>query len=210
MTRNAHQSQPVLAGQTSRTVPGTTTFDHSTINKLDDNSGDCCGIMNATVHQEHTSDSKADEKYWRMKYEQLKSDYDHLQGVNQNLEEKLLNVVESFSKKKDELIANIEYEKSTLMADVNKLSTKLVDARIKLHDYEEKEILHAAECNSPCHRGVNTRQSGAEVPLLSSINRQQVDIVNIKPSDDKANVTGIPKRTTQIEHQQMIDDPNLV
>lgn len=92
------------------------------------------------------------EKYWQMRYERLQSDYDHLQKVNQNLEDKLLNIVEEFERKKEELVANIEYEKSTLMADVNKLSTKLVDARIKLHDYEENEMLHAAGCDSPCHK----------------------------------------------------------
>jgi len=97
------------------------------------------------------------EHYWRSRYEKLQADYDHLQRVNQNLEDKLLNVVDSFERKKQELISNIEYEKSTLMADVNKLSTKLVDARIKLHDYEEKEQIHAAECNAPCNRMCKTR-----------------------------------------------------
>lgn len=93
-----------------------------------------------------------DAKYWQSRYDKLLSDYNHLQNINQNLEEKLLNVVETFEKKREELVANIEHEKTTLMADVNKLSTKLVDARIKLHDYEEKELIHASECNAPCHR----------------------------------------------------------
>lgn len=91
-------------------------------------------------------------EYWKLRYEKLLDDYNHLQTINQSLENKLLTVVESFEKKKVELEANIEYEKSTLMADVNKLSTKLVDARIRLHDYEEKELIHASECNSPCHK----------------------------------------------------------
>lgn len=98
------------------------------------------------------SSSAEDSNYWRSRYESLLNDYNNLQSLNQNLEEKLLNVAELFEKKKEELVANIEYEKSTLMADVDKLSTKLVDARIKLHDYEEKELIHAAECDSPCHR----------------------------------------------------------
>lgn len=100
--------------------------------------------------QSHTPGE--DVKYWQSRYDKLMTDYNHLQKINQNLEDKLLNVVETFEKKKEELVANIEYEKTTLMADVNKLSTKLVDARIKLHDYEEKELIHASECNSPCHR----------------------------------------------------------
>lgn len=91
--------------------------------------------------------------YWKLRHDNLLKDYEKLQVLNQALEERLLTVVEVFEKKKDELVANVEYEKSTLMADVNKLSTKLVDARIKLHDYEEKELLHASNCNAPCHKG---------------------------------------------------------
>lgn len=90
--------------------------------------------------------------YWKLRYDKLLNDYNNLLQKNQNLEEKLLNVVECFEKKKEELILNIEHEKTTLMADVNKLSTKLVDARIKLHDYEEKELIHASECSAPCHK----------------------------------------------------------
>lgn len=93
--------------------------------------------------------------YWKFRYEQLQLDYNQLHRKNQELEDKLLNVVELFEKKREELVANIEFEKSTLMADVDKLSTKLVDARIKLHDYEEKEIIHAAECRAPCHKNCN-------------------------------------------------------
>lgn len=106
------------------------------------------------TNQESTDSSTVGEggKYWQLRYEKLLTDYNHLQQVNQNLEDKLLNVVESFEKQKEELVANNEYEKTTLMADVNKLSTKLVDARIKLHDYEEKEMIHASECNAPCHK----------------------------------------------------------
>lgn len=98
------------------------------------------------------SSSAEDSNYWRSRYKSLLNDYNSLQNLNQTLEEKLLNVAELFEKKTEELVANIEHEKSTLMADVNKLSTKLVDARIKLHDYEEKELIHAAECDSPCHK----------------------------------------------------------
>lgn len=76
-----------------------------------------------------------------MRHDNLMQDYEKLQKLNQVLEERLLRVVDAFEQKKQELIANVEYEKSTLMADVNKLSNKLVDARIKLHDYEEKELL---------------------------------------------------------------------
>lgn len=106
----------------------------------------------STINFTNTSQAE-DANYWRLRYKGLESDYNRLQQINQNLEEKLLGIVESFEKKKEELVANIEHEKSTLMADVNKLSTKLVDARIKLHDYEEKEFIHAAECDSPCHKG---------------------------------------------------------
>lgn len=102
---------------------------------------------------DHNGPAGSDVEYWKTKYEQLRDDYGHLQRTNQRLEEKLLNIVETFEKKREELVANIEHEKTTLMADVNKLSTKLVDARIKLHDYEERDLLHASECSSPCHTG---------------------------------------------------------
>lgn len=109
-------------------------------------------VADANLNSQTYHTPGEDAKYWQSRYDKLLSDYNHLQNINQNLEEKLLNVVETFEKKREELVANIEYEKTTLMADVNKLSTKLVDARIKLHDYEEKEMIHATECNSPCHR----------------------------------------------------------
>lgn len=86
--------------------------------------------------------------YWKIRYEGLEKDYNRLHKVNQSLEEKLLNIVEDFQKQKNEIIATVEYEKSTLMADVNKLSTKLVDARIKLHDYEEQELMRKAQANA--------------------------------------------------------------
>lgn len=127
------------------------------------------------------------EKFWAMKYERLQNDYDHLQKINQTLEDKLLNVVETFERKREQLEANIEHEKSTLMADVNKLSNKLVDARIKLHDYEEKEMLHAAECDSPCHRGC--------LPLNKT---------------NKNNINGINLQQQHPEQPQIVDDPNLV
>lgn len=154
-----------------------------------------------TTNQE-TTISDNTERYWQTRYEQLQRDYDHLQKVNENLEDKLLKVVEDFDKKKEELVANIEYEKSTLMADVNKLSNKLVDARIKLHDYEEKELIHAAECGSPCHKngGCPTKTTPANNHHTNSTN-----------NNDK---TGIPmsvspgaKTSDQI---QMMNDPNLV
>lgn len=91
--------------------------------------------------------------YWKAQYESLLEENARLQRLNEKLEDRLLNIVEESEKNKQECVANVEYEKSTLMADVNKLSTKLVEARIRLHDYEEKELLHAAECSSPCHKG---------------------------------------------------------
>lgn len=102
-------------------------------------------------NQNSTSSVGEGGNYWKQRYEKLLIDYNNLLEKNQYLENKILNVADDFIRKQEELVANIEYEKSTLMADVNKLSTKLVDARIKLHDYEEREILHASECNSPCH-----------------------------------------------------------
>lgn len=86
--------------------------------------------------------------YWKNRHEKLEEDYRTLQKLNQTLEERLLNVVESFEDQKREIIEKVEYEKSTLMADMNKLSNKLVDARIKLHDYEEKEMIRQAECGN--------------------------------------------------------------
>lgn len=124
------------------------------------------------------------EQYWQMRYESLKKDYDHLQKLNVNLEEKLLNVVETFEKKREELIANAEFEKSTLMADVNKLSTKLVDARMKLHDREEKDVLHAAECTAPCH------------------SKTTPQVIPIVPTSKRTN--------NMLDQQQMMNDPNLV
>lgn len=133
------------------------------------------------------------EKYWQMRYDRLKSDYDHLQTINQNLEEKLLSVVDSFEKKREEMEANAEYEKSTLMADVNKLSTKLVDARMKLHDREEKDIMHAAECDAPCHIKTNTSQGN--ITNVSTVTRTNNQSVN---------------KLDQLQAQQMLNDPNLV
>lgn len=93
--------------------------------------------------------------YWKLRHDNLLKDYDKLQKLNQVLEERLLNVVEAFEKKKEELEATVEYEKSTLMADVNKLSTKLVDARIKLHDYEEKELFKKSDSAGISHNDPN-------------------------------------------------------
>uniref|UniRef100_A0A6G1SAU7 Uncharacterized protein n=1 Tax=Aceria tosichella TaxID=561515 RepID=A0A6G1SAU7_9ACAR len=103
---------------------------------------DKCDTVEAVDNQSAASQQNPSqgEQYWKMRYEKLKEDFDHLQKVNQNLEEKLLNVVETSERRHEALLASVEYEKKTLMADVNKLSTKLVDARIKLHDLiEEKE-----------------------------------------------------------------------
>lgn len=79
--------------------------------------------------------------YWKLRYEGLEKDYDRLHNLNKILEDKILTMADDFQKQKEQIIATVEYEKSTLMADVNKLSTKLVDARIKLHDYEEQQLL---------------------------------------------------------------------
>lgn len=130
--------------------------------------------------------------YWRLRYLQLEVEYQKLQQINQSLEDKLLRIVESYEQKKVELMANIECEKSTLMADVNKLSTKLVDARIRLHDYEEKEMLHASECSSPCHKGLPDRQS-ARSPIMTTT-------ANYKA----------PNGLTQEQILSMNNDPNLV
>lgn len=119
--------------------------------------------------------------YWRQRYERLQGDYDQLQLINQNLEDKLLKVVESYERKREELEADSEHVKSTLMADVNKLSSKLVDARIKLHDYEEKEILHASECGSPCHKA----------PISSAS-------------------FSLRNKTSETTQKEMVYDPNLV
>lgn len=107
------------------------------------------------------SSGAEDLNYWRSMYENLLKDYDNLQSLNQNLEEKLLNIAEMFEKKKEELVTTNQNQLSTLMADVDKLSNKLVDARIKLHDYEEKELIHASECDSPCHRNYPDQASSS-------------------------------------------------
>jgi len=173
------------------------------------------GTVASNSGQSPKFDSYQGEKYWQMRYEQLKHDYDHLQSVNQKLEDKLLTIVDTFNKKNDELMAAVEREKSTLMADVNKLSNKLVDARIKLHDYEEKEILHAAECSSPCHRGSDGAQPRLEVPIMNSIhNSQPTNTVppssdgQTNPAPSRPNLAGA-HRTPECQ-QQMIEDPNLV
>lgn len=126
------------------------------------------------------------EEYWKSRFERLQADYNHLQNINQNLEERLLNVVETFERKKEELIANIEYEKSTLMADVNKLSNKLVDAKIRLHDHQEKELIHAAECDAPCHKN-----NGLDKSAILSKNGtnnlaqpQQLRVGSLDPNSD--------------------------
>lgn len=87
--------------------------------------------------------------YWKLRYEELEKDYDRLHKLNQVLEDRILNITEDFQKQKEQIIATVEHEKSTLMADVNKLSTKLVDARIKLHDFEEQQLLRRTMDNDP-------------------------------------------------------------
>lgn len=129
----------------------------------------------------HHAEMGENSSYWRLRYEKLQDDYDRLQKINQNLEDKLLKVVESYERKREELEADSEHVKSTLMADVNKLSSKLVDARIKLHDYEEKEILHASECGSPCHKMPNAAAGYS-----------------------------VKSKTSEIAQKDMIYDPNLV
>lgn len=129
----------------------------------------------------HHAEMGENSNYWRLRYEKLQDDYDRLQKINQNLEDKLLKVVESYERKREELEADSEHVKSTLMADVDKLSSKLVDARIKLHDYEEKEMLHASECESPCHKMPNA-----------------------------ASGYSVKTKTSEITQKEMIYDPNLV
>jgi predicted nuclease with TOPRIM domain len=141
-----------------------------------------------------TQNSYQEVQYWKMRYEKLKEDFDHLQEVNQNLEEKLLNVVETFEKRHQALLASVEYEKSTLMADVNKLSTKLVDARIKLHDLiEEKEQI--ASGKNPYNNLM--QQSNANV--IGTTNNNLIDPRNLYEN-----------KIDPQEAQQMANDPNLV
>lgn len=136
------------------------------------------------------------EQYWKMRYDKLKEDFDHLQSVNQNLEEKLLNVVETFERRHEALLASVEYEKSTLMADVNKLSTKLVDARIKLHDLIEEREQSSSGQN--LYNNNYTQQSTASLTSQPMSN----GIVDLKSS--------IANKIDPQQAQQMADDPNLV
>lgn len=111
-------------------------------NQLDPTGVSVNQATNQTFKPENHAESVT---YWKYRHEKLVEEYLTLQNLNQTLEERLLNVVESFEAKKKEIVDRVEYEKSTLMADVNKLSNKLVDARIKLHDYEEKEMMRQAD-----------------------------------------------------------------
>ena len=131
-----------------------------------DLSADPLQSSNDTTNNDATDSSKKDVKdfnkdlneldrqralefdHWKDKYSRLLDGYRRLQTVNQKLEDKLLDVVDGYEK-----------EKSTLMADVNKLSSKLVDARIKLHDMEERQILHASECDAECHKTISNLAS---------------------------------------------------
>lgn len=171
LCENVKRSSSITVDQTNRSAtsnqPPITTPDSQSNEKMD------------------TSKLCHGERYWQMKFESLRNDYDHLHKLNQNLEEKLLNVVEVFEKKRKELVANAEYEKSTLMADVDKLSTKLVDARMKLHDREEQDVLHAAECDAPCHSKTSSSR-----------------IMSIAPTSHTSSKSD--------QKQQMMNDPNLV
>ncbi|KAG9510700.1 Dedicator of cytokinesis protein 3 [Fragariocoptes setiger] len=70
--------------------------------------------------------SDKDLNHWKDKYSRLLIGYQKLQAVNHNLEDKLLKLIDDH-----------EREKGTLIADVNKLSSKLVDAQMKLADANE-------------------------------------------------------------------------
>lgn len=155
------------------------------------------------------------EPYWKSKYEKLQEDYDHLLKMNQTLEDKLLQVVENFEKKKKELVASLEYEKSTMIADVNELSTKLVHARIKLHDQEEKEILHAAECSSPCHRvNVNDKKNtnGHLKNTLTDLpqNNNSDSIQTISKRQYEKGISHSPRMLSTPYQDQTFNDPNIV
>lgn len=142
------------------------------------------------------NNSSQGEEYWKMRYEKLKEDFDHLQNVNQNLEDKLLNVVETFEKRHEALLASVEYEKSTLMADVNKLSTKLVDARIKLHDLIEEREQNTTYHNLD-HADDHTQHSDATAISQSNSN-------GFIPKNSYMGKID-PQQT-----QQMANDPNLI
>lgn len=133
----------------------TTSAAAATARTRDSASASCADSGSAAETKNPQGTTLLGEYYWRAQYESLLVDYNRLQKLNDKLEDKLLNIVDECERDKQECVANVEYEKSTLMADVNKLSTKLVHARIKLHDYEEKELIHAAECSSPCHKGLS-------------------------------------------------------
>lgn len=113
-------------------------------------------VAEAKINSDTLHSDAEDVTYWRYRYEKLQEEYNRIHKLNQDLEEKLLKVVDRYERKNLEMLANNEHEKSTLIADVNKLSTKLVNARIRLHDIEEKEQIHASECNAPCHQNGRT------------------------------------------------------
>lgn len=151
----------------------------------------------ATTADERQSDSSSHgEQYWKMKYEELRKDFDHIQKVNQGLEDKLLTIVETFEKKREEMVAQVDSERNILMADVNKLSTKLVDARIRLHDMEE----HAAECSAPCHKSGSISSS--------SIYPQPISTASSNNANQTRNSFDGCLNPQQAQH--MANDPHLV
>lgn len=136
---------------------------------------------------------RLDEKatYWRQRYEDLERDHQRLQTLNSKLEDKLLNIVGRFEKQRDDLVAQNELEKNTLINDVNKLSNKLVDARMKLLDYEEHELVLRSERLelSSKVKGNDNTNNGTPLGMKSSL----------KTLGDHASAIG------QVDH-----DPNLV
>lgn len=153
MTMPESNSQECTNGRSSNDEQQ---FGQKTVSSIDSSDISSSSAKCSTGSTNSSNNGQLGEHYWKVQYDSLLEDYNRLQRLNDKLEDKLLNIVEECEKNKQECVANVEYEKSTLMADVNKLSTKLVDARIRLHDYEEKELLHAAECDSPCHKGFSS------------------------------------------------------
>ena len=56
--------------------------------------------------------------YWKLRHDNLLKDYDKLQKLNQVLEERLLNVVEAFEKKKEVIDIDQLVNVQELKADV--------------------------------------------------------------------------------------------
>lgn len=165
------------------------------MDKCDNAKADASSADQQATQQQNPSQG---EQYWKMRYEKLKDDFDRLQNVNQNLEDKLLNVVETYERRHEALLASVEYEKSTLMADVNKLSTKLVDARIKLHDLiEEKE--QSSSSQNQYNNNYNYTQQSNAIPIGQP---------NSNGIDNLKNLYA--NKIDPQQAQQMADDPNLV